>query len=184
MVACASDELYCCPSSLVGSIGVLFNSFGLHNTMEKVGVERRIRSAGENKVLMDPFSPVSDKDEARVGALLSSFHKDFIQVVKDSRGDRLVDEHSDAIFSGEAFTAQEAKDNGLVDGIGDMRSVLRAELEKGGKEVKFIRVNKHSLFDRLWGGNLAQNSMSESALPGNQTTPSFIATYALSLIKM
>jgi len=125
MIACAADEIYCDPSSIVGSIGVVGGSFGFQELIKKIGVERRLYTAGEHKAQLDPFLPEDPGDVARVKALQQEIHALFISLVKDSRGARLKGEES-KLFSGEYWAGGTSVALGLSDAIGDLRSVLRA----------------------------------------------------------
>src|SRR5580698_2244099 len=125
MIACAGDEIFCDPSSILGSIGVVGGSFGMVELIKKIGVERRLYTAGEHKAMLDPFLPENPDDVARVKALQREIHATFIALVKQSRGARLkgVD---DVLFSGEYWAGETSVAFGLADAIGDLRSTLRA----------------------------------------------------------
>lgn len=125
MIACAADEIYCDPSSIVGSIGVVGGTFGFTELIKKIGVERRLYTAGEHKAQLDPFLPEDPDDVARIKALQREIHALFISLVKDSRGARLKGEES-KLFSGEYWAGATSVALGLSDAIGDLRSVLRA----------------------------------------------------------
>ncbi len=122
-VAVGADRIYVSKSSVVGSIGVLMNGFGFNGLMEKLGVDRRLITAGENKGMLDPFSPVSDKDVEHARALVKDIHQQFIAVVREGRGKRLK-ETADT-FSGLIWTGQASIDLGLTDGLGSLESVAR-----------------------------------------------------------
>jgi protease-4 len=122
-VAVAADTIYANPSSLVGSIGVLMDGYGFVDTMEKLGVERRLITAGENKALMDPFSPLVESDVEHVKEMLNEVHLQFIEAVKVGRGDRLAAD--DSIFSGLFWSGERAMELGLIDGFGDAGYVAR-----------------------------------------------------------
>ncbi len=122
-IASAADNIYVNPSSIVGSIGVLMNGFGFVDAMEKLGVERRLITAGENKGMLDPFEPLKKKDEAYARQLLGQIHQQFIDAVKQGRGDRLVD--NPELFSGKFWTGIEGIHLGLVDEVGDVDYVAR-----------------------------------------------------------
>ena len=128
-IASAADEIYVDKASIVGSIGVLMDGFGFTGTMEKLGVERRLLTAGENKGFLDPFSPQTEQQLQYAQAMLDQIHQQFITVVKAGRGDRLQD--SPEIFSGLFWTGQQAIDLGLVDKLGSLdfvaREVVQAE---------------------------------------------------------
>ena len=128
-IASAADEIYVDKASIVGSIGVLMDGFGFTGTMEKLGVERRLLTAGENKGFLDPFSPQTETQRAYAQAMLDQIHQQFITVVKAGRGDRLQD--APEIFSGLFWTGEQAIDLGLADKLGSLdfvaREVVQAE---------------------------------------------------------
>jgi signal peptide peptidase SppA len=125
MLACAGDEIFCDPSSILGSIGVVGGSFGFQELIKKIGVERRLYTAGEHKAMLDPFLPEDPDDVARVKALQREIHAIFIALVKRSRGTRLKGAE-DVLFSGEYWAGETSISLGLADAIGDIRSTLRA----------------------------------------------------------
>ncbi len=129
-VAVAADGIYVDKASLVGSIGVLMDGFGFTGAMEKLGVERRLLTAGENKAMLDPFSPLADKQRAYVKAMLEQIHRQFIDTVKAGRGERLKKDAPE-LFSGLVWNGEEAIKLGLVDALGNLdhvaREVVRAE---------------------------------------------------------
>jgi len=125
MIACAGDEIFCDPSSILGSIGVVGGSFGLTELIKKVGVERRLYTAGSHKAMLDPFLPENPDDVARLKAIQREIHAIFIALVKDSRGARLKGA-DDVLFTGEYWAGETSVSLGLADGIGDLRSTLRA----------------------------------------------------------
>ncbi|HEY0328531.1 MAG TPA: S49 family peptidase [Rhodopseudomonas sp.] len=125
MLACAADEIFVDPSSIVGSIGVVGGSFGFPELLKKIGVERRLYTAGEHKAQLDPFLPEDPEDVARVKALQREIHALFISLVKDSRGAKLKGAE-DSLFSGEYWAGGTSVTLGLSDGIGDLRGTLRA----------------------------------------------------------
>jgi signal peptide peptidase SppA len=124
MIACAADEIFCDPSSIVGSIGVVGGSFGFPKLMDKLGVERRLYTSGEHKAMLDPFLPENPQDVERLKALQRDIHEEFIELVKRSRGARLKGPEK-TLFSGEYWTGGKAIELGLADGIGDLRAMLR-----------------------------------------------------------
>ena len=124
MIACAADEIFCDPSSIVGSIGVVGGSFGFPKLMDKLGVERRLYTSGEHKAMLDPFLPENPQDVERLKALQRDIHEEFIELVKRSRGARLKGPEK-TLFSGEYWTGGKAIELGLADGIGDVRAMLR-----------------------------------------------------------
>ena len=125
MVACAADEIFCDPSSIVGSIGVVGGSFGFPKLMDKLGIERRLYTSGEHKAMLDPFLPENPQDVERLQALQRDIHQEFIELVRRSRGARLKGPEK-TLFSGEYWTGGKAIELGLADGIGDLRATLRA----------------------------------------------------------
>ena len=125
MIACAGDEIFCDPSSILGSIGVIGGSFGLTEMIKKVGVERRLYTAGEHKAMLDPFLPENPEDVERLKAIQREIHATFIALVKNSRGARLKGA-DDFLFTGEYWAGEKSVALGLADAIGDLRSTLRA----------------------------------------------------------
>lgn len=130
-VAVAADKIYANPSSLVGSIGVRMDQFGFVDAMAKLGVERRLMTAGEHKGILDPFLPLPEADREHAQRVLDAIHAQFIAAVKEGRGDQLADDP--AIFSGLYWTAEEGLELGLVDGFGDIRHVAREQV--GAEEI-------------------------------------------------
>ena len=125
MIACAGDEIFCDPSSILGSIGVVGGSFGFQDMIKKIGVERRLYTAGAHKAMLDPFLPENPDDVSRVKALQREIHAIFIALVKGSRGSRLKGA-DDLLFTGEYWAGETSVSLGLADAIGDLRSTLRA----------------------------------------------------------
>src|SRR5712664_640153 len=125
MIACAGDEIFCDPSSILGSIGVVGGSFGFQELIKKIGVERRLYTAGDHKAMLDPFLPEDREDVARLKAIQREIHAIFIALVKRSRGTRLKGTE-DTLFSGEYWAGETSVSLGLADAIGDLRSTLRA----------------------------------------------------------
>jgi len=131
MIACAADEIVADPHSIVGSIGVVGGSFGFDKAIAKLGIERRLYTSGEHKAMLDPFLPENAGDLERLKKLQREIHDSFIALVKSRRGAKLTGEEND-LFSGEYWAGQRALELGLVDAIGDLRSVLR---ERFGDKV-------------------------------------------------
>jgi signal peptide peptidase SppA len=131
MIACAADEIVCDPTSIVGSIGVIGASFGLNEAIRKLGIERRIYTAGEHKAMLDPFLPEKPEEVERIKAIQHEIHQVFIDLVRSRRGARLTGPEK-TVFSGEYWTAPTALGHGLIDRIGDLRAYLR---ERFGEEV-------------------------------------------------
>ena len=126
-IAVAADEIYADKASIVGSIGVLMNGFGFTEAMKKVGVERRLYTAGTSKGFLDPFSDVKESDKKHIETLLGTIHKQFIDTVKEGRGKRLVDDEK--LFSGLVWTGEESVALGLTDGLGSSSFVAREIIE-------------------------------------------------------
>jgi protease IV len=128
-IAAAADKIYVDKASIVGSIGVIMDGWGFTGTMEKLGVERRLLTSGENKAFLDPFSPVNAKQKQYAQTMLDDIHRQFIDVVKKGRGKRL--KESPDLFSGLLWTGEKSVELGLSDGIGSVdyvaREVIKAE---------------------------------------------------------
>ncbi len=122
-IAAAADKIYADKASVVGSIGVLMDGFGFVDTMDKLGVERRLLTSGRNKGLLDPFSPLKEDEVEHIRTLLGQIHQQFIQAVKSGRGDRLVDDPT--LFTGLVWTGEQAKQLGLVDDLASPGYVAR-----------------------------------------------------------
>lgn len=122
-ISASADEIYADPASLVGSIGVVSDGFGFVDAMEKVGVERRVYTSGTNKAMLDPFSPVDPKQKEFFASILSDVHQQFIDAVKEGRGDRIKDD--DVVFSGLFWSGRQALELGLVDGLASPGQVAR-----------------------------------------------------------
>ncbi|MGP4018534.1 S49 family peptidase [Saccharopolyspora sp. 5N708] len=123
-LACAADEIYAHPTSLVGSVGVVSTSFGLTGLLEKLGVERRVHTAGAHKVRLDPFRPEKDEDVQWLRGLQDELHEQFRDWVRKRRGGKLTGSDDD-VFSGEVWTGVKADELGLVDGLGTLRDVVK-----------------------------------------------------------
>ncbi|ALG05609.1 S49 family peptidase [Kibdelosporangium phytohabitans] len=122
-LACAADEIFAHGTSLVGSIGVISAGFGLTGLLERVGVERRVHTAGTNKMRLDPFQNEKPEDVEWLVGLQGQLHEQFVEWVSERRGDRLSKDHDD-VFSGEVWTGAAAAERGLVDGLGTLRGVI------------------------------------------------------------
>jgi signal peptide peptidase SppA len=125
MIACAGDEIICDPSSILGSIGVVGGSFGFQEAIKRLGIERRLYTAGAHKAMLDPFLPENPDDVAKLKALQREIHQIFIALVKESRGARLKGS-DETLFTGEYWAGESSIALGLADSIGDLRSTLRA----------------------------------------------------------
>jgi len=135
-IAVAADQIYVDKASIVGSIGVLMDGFGFTGLMDKLGVERRLMTAGENKGFLDPFSPQTKTQRAFAQAMLDQIHQQFIQVVREGRGDRL--KETPELFSGLFWTGQQAIQMGLADALGSLDYVAR-EVVKAEDIVDYTR---------------------------------------------
>jgi serine protease SohB len=153
MLACAADEIICDRFSIVGSIGVVGGTFGFNKLMDKLGVERRLYTAGDRKVMLDPFLPEKPEDVKRIKAIQQGIHAHFIDLVKARRAGKL-NGSDKTLFSGEFWTAEKAIELGLADGIGDLRSTLR---DRFGEKVytPLISAERSLLGRRLPGVSLA-----------------------------
>ncbi|OGA63113.1 MAG: peptidase S49 [Betaproteobacteria bacterium RIFCSPLOWO2_12_FULL_65_14] len=143
-VAAGADRIYVGKASIVGSIGVLMNGFGFTGLMEKLGIERRLITAGENKGMLDPFSPQSEKDVQHAKQMMSEIHDQFVGVVREGRGTRL--KESPELFSGLVWTGQKSIDLGLADAIGSLEFVAR-EVVKAEEIVDFTQ--KENIAEKL-----------------------------------
>ena len=136
MIACAGDEIFADPSSVVGSIGVVSASFGFPELLKKIGVERRVYTAGKNKVSLDLFQPEKKADVDHLKALQLEIHETFINLVKESRGSKLVDDPN--LFTGMFWTGKKGKELGLVDELSDLRSLIK---QRYGHDAKMRLVS-------------------------------------------
>jgi len=166
MIACAADEIIADASSIVGSIGVVGGAFGFNKLIEKIGIERRLYTSGENKAMLDPFLPEKSEDVTKLKAIQTEIHESFIALVKARRGAKL-DSRESALFSGEYWTGQRGRELGLVDALGDLRNVLR---ERYGDKVRTPLIAERGLFGRrvpgvsrgfeqLWNGTSFADDM-------------------------
>ncbi len=151
-IACAGDEIYADPSSIIGSIGVIAAGFGFDKAIEKLGVERRVYTAGEKKLTLDSFQPENPDDIARLKELQKDIHKTFKEVVTTSRGEKLTE---DDLFTGEFWTGTKAVELGLIDGLSDVRTKMR-ELFGDEVQLELIKAKKG-----LFGRNSPQGVMAQ-----------------------
>jgi protease IV len=156
-IAVAADEIYVDKASLVGSIGVLMDGFGFVGTMEKLGVERRLLIAGDNKAMLDPFSPLNEKQKAYAQVMIDQIHQQFIKVVKDGRGKRLIE--NPTTFSGLFWNGEEAVHQGLADKFGNLEYVAR-EVVKAEEVIDYTP--KENFAERL--ARRIGSSMGEGAV--------------------
>jgi signal peptide peptidase SppA len=162
-LAVAGDEIYADPSSIVGSIGVISASFGFDKLIDKIGVERRVYTSGERKMALDPFAPEKADEVGRLKALQADVHQTFIGIVKERRGAKLK-AADDALFSGEFWSGPKARDLGLVDGIGDVRTKMR---ERFGDKVRLpVVAFGGGWLRRRLGQTLGQSNCDPAQLAG------------------
>jgi protease-4 len=164
-IAAAADDIFVDKASIVGSIGVLMDGFGFTGVMEKLGVERRLMTAGENKGFLDPFSPQTENQRDHAQSMLDQIHQQFIAAVKAGRGDRL--QITSDTFSGLFWTGQQAVEMGLADKLGNLDYVAR-EIVKAEEVIDYTR--RDNVAERLAkkfgaavGGGAVQSL--QSALP-------------------
>lgn len=164
-LAVAGDEIYADASSIIGSIGVIFAGFGFEKAIEKLGVERRVYTAGANKDTLDPFRPARPEDIERIKRLQSDVHDAFIGVVKERRAGKLSGPDGE-LFSGAFWSGPKALEFGLIDGISDVRSKMRelfgdkvrlkvVPLEKGGLLGRLRRASSVASYEELTSSRLA-----------------------------
>jgi len=165
-LAASADEIYANPASVIGSIGVVSAGFGFDRAIDKLGVDRRVYTAGENKMILDPFQPEAESDVARLKSLQEEIHQQFIDHVVERRGAKLTGDHDD-LFSGAFWTGAAAIDLGLIDGIGECRRLVT---ERFGDNVDLLTINpKRRLFDGFGGlpgtltGRVAADIVDETA---------------------
>jgi protease-4 len=156
-VASGADRIYVGRSSIVGSIGVVMNGFGFTGLMDKLGIERRLITAGDNKGMLDPFSPLDEKDKRHVEAMMKDIHEQFIGVVREGRGKRLKD--APDLFSGLVWTGQKSIELGLADGIGSLEFVAR-DVVKAEDIVDFtVKEGIAEKFAKRFGAAAASTAM-------------------------
>tara|TARA_Y100000590_G_scaffold208542_1_gene236318 strand:- start:261 stop:1073 length:813 start_codon:yes stop_codon:yes gene_type:complete len=143
LIACAGDEIYANSSSIIGSIGVISASFGFQDAIKKIGIQRRVYTAGKNKSTLDPFKEEKEEDIERIKKLQLELHADFIEVVKKSRGLKLKDPEKNNTFTGEFWSGTASMNLGLIDGIGNAEQILR---EKFGEDIVIKKLEKQKSF--------------------------------------
>ena len=151
-MACTASRIYASNCSVLGSIGVISESFGFHSLMSKWGIERRIITSGDRKSILDPFSPVEEDDVSIVKNMMDSMHEQFIDHVKNSRGNCLRGSE-ERLFNGQIWIAGKALDHGLIDGIDTMEGYIS---RKWGNNVDLYRVKKEeNWLSKFIGGEIA-----------------------------
>ncbi|MBV6476046.1 MAG: S49 family peptidase [Rhodocyclaceae bacterium] len=156
-VAAAADRIYVDKASIVGSIGVLMDGFGFTGAMDKLGVERRLLTAGQNKGFLDPFSPQDDQHKQHAQLLLDDIHKQFIEVVRKGRGKRL--KESPDLFSGLMWTGAKSVELGLADGLGSVEYVAREVIKAEDIRDYTMRASLTERFARQFGADMAEGIM-------------------------
>jgi signal peptide peptidase SppA len=175
LLALAGDAIYADASSIVGSIGVISASFGLHQLINKIGVERRVITAGANKDILDPFLPEKPEDVERVKSIQRDVHAEFIALVKARRGKK-IEAAGDSLFTGEFWSGKKAAELGLIDGLADLRGKMR---ELYGEDVRFKLVTpergwfrrKHGISagERSFGFGLATSGLADDLISAVET---------------
>jgi len=152
-LATSGDEIYADESSIIGSIGVITAGFGFVDLLRRIGVERRVHTAGPRKAMLDPFRAEQAEDVTRLQALQEEIHENFKAQVRARRGSRLRGDEAD-LFGGEVWTARSALDRGLIDGIGDLRTIIRGRY---GDKVRLVPVTpRRSWLRRRFGLGVSQ----------------------------
>ena len=173
LLACAADEIFVDEYTVAGSIGVISASFGATEAIHRIGVERRVHTAGERKQLMDPFRPETEEDRARLDRLLKTIHARFIDWVKERRGAKLGDDPN--LFEADVWVGPNAVEVGLVDAVGHMRDVLR---ERYGEDVRLREHGRRrpSLLARLFGrGAAAPGGVHPSSTLAGEASTALVA---------
>lgn len=155
-LACAADDIIVDENSILGSIGVISASFGLHEMIGKIGVERRVHTAGHSKSFLDPFKPEREEDVARLRALQDQIHVNFINHVKARRGSKLPEERD--LFTGEVWVGERAIEVGLADGVGHLAATMK---ERYGNLTKFVIHGPRRSLLRRFGLSIAASAAME-----------------------
>jgi serine protease SohB len=175
LILCAGDEIYADSSSILGSIGVIYAGFGFVELIHKIGVERRVHTAGEKKMMLDGFQPENPDDIARLKRIQADIHADFIALVRDRRGNR-IEAAGDQLFTGEFWAGRRALELGLIDGLNDVRTKMK---ERYGPKVRLRLVSsERGLFRRRSPGVLSAFDASLAGL-----SPMSIAEDAISALE-
>ena len=152
-LACAADEIFASKASIIGSIGVVSSGFGFDKAIEKIGIDRRLYTSGENKAILDPFLPENKDDVKRLKAIQKELHNQFISFVKSRRGSKISNKDKD-LFTGAFWSGQKSLDLGLIDAFGEMKFILK---ERFGEDIKireFAPKKKFFGFGSLLSGAL------------------------------
>ncbi len=153
-LAAAADEIYADESSVVGSIGVISASFGVHELLDRQGIERRVYTAGKSKSMLDPFRPENPEDVARLKVLLEDIHTNFKSHINARRQGKLPEEQD--LFTGEVWLARRATELGLIDGIGHLKPMMK---DRFGDKVKFRRYGAKRPFLARFGAQLVDDAV-------------------------
>lgn len=163
-IAAAADKIYADPSSIVGSIGVIGGGFDVTGLMDKLGIKRRLKTAGSNKGMGDPFTPETPEQAKIWESMLSDTHQEFIKAVKLGRGEKLKDKEYPDVFSGRVYTGLEAKKVGLIDDFGSVYSIAR-DVVKAPELVSYTPEDDFSkLLSRRFGAQVkaeVENTLSK-----------------------
>lgn len=153
MISLSGDEIFADPYAIVGSIGVISAGFGFQDAIEKLGVERRVHTAGKTKSQLDPFRPENPEDIKRLDRILGQMHTLFIEMVKQRRGGRLKSD-DEALFNGEFWIAGDAAEHGLIDRVGDLKAILK---ERFGDKVQMrkVEISKGGLLAKLMSSDIS-----------------------------
>ena len=152
-LACAADEIFASKASIIGSIGVVSSGFGFDKAIEKIGIDRRLYTSGENKAILDPFLPENKDDVKRLKAIQKELHNQFISFVKSRRGSKITNKDKD-LFTGAFWSGQKSLDLGLIDAFGEMKFILKERFGENIKIREFAPKKKFFGFGSLLSGAL------------------------------
>ena len=150
-LACAADEIFASKASIIGSIGVVSSGFGFDKAIKKIGVDRRLYTSGENKAILDPFLPENKDDIKRLKDIQKELHNQFISFVKSRRGSKIVNKNKD-LFTGAFWSGEKSLEIGLIDGFGEMKSILKQRFGENVKIKEFAPKKKLFGFSNLFSG--------------------------------
>ena len=150
-LACAADEIFASKASIIGSIGVVSSGFGFDKAIKKIGVDRRLYTSGENKAILDPFLPENKDDIKKLKNIQKELHNQFISFVKTRRGSKISDKNKD-LFSGAFWSGEKSLEIGLIDGFGEMKSVIKQRFGEKVKIKEFAPKKKLFGFSNLFSG--------------------------------
>ena len=152
-LACSADEIFASKASIVGSIGVVSSGFGFDKAIQKLGVERRLYTSGDNKAILDPFLPENNDDVKRLKSIQKELHGQFITFVKSRRGSKIINENKE-IFTGAFWSGEKSLELGLIDSFGEMKTVLKDRFGENVKIKEFAPKKKFFGFGSLLSGAL------------------------------